>query len=998
MDRKFVIALSSLAGSMMLTEAHAIGLGEIKLRTNLNEPLKADIQLLQVKDLSENEILVNLASKDDFAKAGVDRDFLLTSLRFRLDLADPKNPRVVVTTEQPIREPYLNFLVEVQWPSGRLLREYTLLMDLPAFADTMGGSARSLRGTSVPAGEPMPADEGVSEVGSEKPVVKPAPRKPAPAESVAVSDESAAPAIAEPALQPAAGVTVRRATRAEIENYRAAAPVAESVTAEKSVEPESQPETVSAATADSPAADIAPATPADGSYGPTQSSDTLWKIAQRVRPAGGVSVHQTMVAIQRLNPQAFSNGNINLLKKGQVLKLPSQEEISSITQGEAVSAVDSQVAEWKAKRGQTAAPVGGQLDATGKAAEEAPAAVASEGQLKLAAPAEVSESKAGAGAGEAANSKAEIKALKNQLTVGMEELNRAQRENQDLASRAKDLDGQIANAEKLLNLQSGELAALQAKLVAEQQARQEEQARLEAEAKAKAEAAAAAQLQQTTPATEPAGTAVPAQGSAAESVAPALPSASTEAAQPPTTEAAATDMAPQPAKPVEPAPQVQESAAKPAPAETPASQPVVAEKSDSPLSSKPVIGGIVGVLALLLALFGYRRMAEKRAQSDDEEDSFAGFGEETVEPEHHVDTSVAAEVDEDLLNLDEEIEAAQQVEAAAEVEAAPAPKPETGDVLGEADIYISFGNFDKGETLLRTAINGEPQRTDYRLKLLELYKEADNLAAFDEVYKELIELDDDAANLRAGELRGRISGADSTPFAFGVSSAAAAAGISDDELDLDFDLEAEPVAESAPLATAAEDFDIDFTSEVAAPAADQKPAETFDLDMDLDLDFDLPSSAPASEALTAKHPAIDLGNMNLEVPVAEIEPAAEAEVEAESSVSVDDLGLDFDLDLDLDSGADVGAEPEAVQLEDATPVAADVDNSMLEAVTADAGEVDEELDFLSDADEAATKLDLARAYIDMGDKDGARDILEEVLEEGREDQKREARTLLDDLA
>ncbi|HQQ74905.1 MAG TPA: peptigoglycan-binding protein LysM, partial [Pseudomonadales bacterium] len=110
MDRKFVIALSSLAGSIMLSDAHAIGLGDIKLRTTLNEPLRADIQLVQVKDLSESEILVNLAPKEDFDMAGVDRDFLLTSLRFRLDLDDPNHPKVVVTTQQPIREPFLNFL------------------------------------------------------------------------------------------------------------------------------------------------------------------------------------------------------------------------------------------------------------------------------------------------------------------------------------------------------------------------------------------------------------------------------------------------------------------------------------------------------------------------------------------------------------------------------------------------------------------------------------------------------------------------------------------------------------------------------------------------------------------------------------------------------------------------------------------------------------------------------------------------------------------------
>ena len=482
MDRKFVIALSSLVGSMMLTEAHAVGLGEIKLRTNLNEPLRADIQLMQVKDLSENEILVNLASKEEFAKAGVDRDFLLNSLHFRLDLADPKNPKVVVTTEQPIREPYLNFLLEVQWPSGRLLREYTLLMDLPAFADTAPSGARSVKGTLVPEGVALPRDEGVSEVGkapaqTSAPVQKPAPAVAAskPAAEVAPEANSAAPApVSEPEVKQSSkaaasmGVVVRRATKDEIQHYRAAA--SSSAAAEPA--PVASQEPVASKPADEAAAKTAVA---DGHYGPTQSDDTLWKIAQRVRPSSSISMHQTMVAIQMLNPQAFNKGNINQLKKGQVLKLPSQEEITSIGQAEAVASVNNQVNEWKGQQAQQSPTGGQQLDATGKAAPVAPAAAPSDGQLKLAAPAESNTATASKAAGNS-----EVAALQSQLSTGMEELSRAQREHQDMSSRAQDLDGQIANAEKLMNLQSGELAALQAKLAAEQQAK------ADADAKAKA--------------------------------------------------------------------------------------------------------------------------------------------------------------------------------------------------------------------------------------------------------------------------------------------------------------------------------------------------------------------------------------------------------------------------------------------------------------------------------------------------------------------------------
>jgi pilus assembly protein FimV len=302
---------------------------------------------------------------------------------------------------------------------------------------------------------------------------------------------------------------------------------------------------------------------------------------------------------------------------------------------------------------------------------------------------------------------------------------------------------------------------------------------------------------------------------------------------------------------------------------------------------------------------------------------------------------------------------------------------ESGDVLGEADIYISFGNYDKGEALLKSAISTEPQRADYRLKLLELHKEAGNLAGFDKAYKELIDLDDDAAIAKAGALRAAIPGAADTPFAFGVTSAAAEAGISDEpDFDLDFDLDAmlEPPAAEAPVQT---------------PAPEPEPEPVLDLDeMDFaaqpeeqfDVSFDLDDAADVAElqAVDVAQPAA----------VAEDDPVAE------------DGAFDLDFDLDLTASA---AEPEPeFDLADITaPAAPELDaesTAMLGAVTADAGEIDEELGFLSDADEAATKLDLARAYIDMGDKDGARDILAEVLDEGRDEQKREAQALLDSIS
>jgi pilus assembly protein FimV len=939
MDRKFVIALSSLAGSLMLSEAHAIGLGEIRLRSALNEPLRADIKLVQVNDLSENEIIVGLAPKEDFDRAHVDRDFLLNSLRFRLDLDDPKNPKVVVTTQQPLREPFLNFVVEVQWPSGRLLREYTLLMDLPAFSDSRASS--DVKEAKVSSGRPQPVDEEVSELEPAKPVKAPAPR------------------VAAPKAKP--DVPARRASAEEVEARKnVAAPV---------------PEKEVAATQDESSA-------SDDTYGPTGSNDTMWRIAQGVRGSG--SVHQKILAIQRLNPRAFSNGNVNLLKKGQVLKLPSQEEIASIGRAEATAKFNEQNDAWKSG-GKSAPAVGAQLDATGRAAPAAPAATQPDGQLKLATPA------ASADAGQAAKGTgdqgAEVAALQNDLAVGMEELSRAQRENQEIASRAKDLDAQKENAERLLQLQSTEMAAMQAKLAAEQQAKAAadaqakavadaaaQQAAVDAQAKAAADAAAQAAAAQAATAAAPAPAAdTAAAAPVAETAAPAATSdaAAPADATPPleaTTQTEAT--APTEAAPTATA-EVAPSAEAVAPAEKPVEKPVTKQSSNASLidsfTNSSVIAGVIAVVLILLGLFAYRKKAasaSREAEQDFDDSVIDYVAPEQDESGVYAQPEAEAQEDAEQADMAWEVDASvEESSAEAEMPSEASMQPESGDVLGEADIYISFGNFEKGEALLKSAIKAEPMRSDYRLKLLELHKESGDLTAFDEVYKGLIELDDDLAISKAGELRGGISGAADTPFAFGVSSAAAAAGISDEvdfdlDLDMDFDAPAEVQAELQP----------------AAEVADAEISTFFDVDFDLDAE---PEFA-ANQTSIREAVAVDV----------EEQPAVEEE-----------FSLDFDLDLDTPA---VEVEPEVV-ISETTPAAAEPEqyseqeSAMLGAVTADAGDLDEELDFLSDADESATKLDLARAYIDMGDKDGARDILAEVLEEGRSEQKREAQALLDSI-
>ncbi|MBF7729460.1 FimV family protein [Pseudomonas sp. N040] len=136
--RKIILSIAS--GSVLYSGmAPAVGLGEITINSALNQPLEAEIELLQVGDLSEQEMRIALASPDAFMRAGVERPLFLDDLRFTTLLRGSKSV-IRVVSSKPIREPYLNFVVEMTRPTGRVLREYTLLIDPPeALADRPQG-------------------------------------------------------------------------------------------------------------------------------------------------------------------------------------------------------------------------------------------------------------------------------------------------------------------------------------------------------------------------------------------------------------------------------------------------------------------------------------------------------------------------------------------------------------------------------------------------------------------------------------------------------------------------------------------------------------------------------------------------------------------------------------------------------------------------------------------------------------------------------------------
>ena len=722
--QKLVVLMSMLAGGGASVNSHALGLGEVKLYSALNQPLVAEIELMQVKELTRSEILSNLAGKQDFERAGIERPYTLNNLRFTTEVGSDGRGVIKVTSQGPIHEPYINFLVEVHWPSGRLLKEYTLLLDPPAF--TGRSSVAVDRATSVP------PHYGSSPVWDEPPTTQ--------------SNYLPSP---EPL---------------EYREYNQ--PAKQTLTEGKVLSSRSANDTYK-----------------------VKKNDNLWSIAQNTRPDSGVTVQQTMLAIQRGNPQAFIDSNINRIKSGQVLRLPDREDIiNSLTVREAITEVSRQNRAWQEARSQVA-----QIDATRQGLPISRASnEAADGKLAIVSADTASGEGQDLGGGSA---KKDAAALQTELAMTREQLDKLSRENAELTSRLKDLDEQIVTLKRLITMKDDQMAALQSQ---------------------------------------------------------------------------SSEVRPAPVSPRQPEP--------------------------TPMVDNGLFGSSFFLILLALIPFAgvgwyfYQRW-KKQQQAAIEEDDGIDLDSLRLDEEEEALSSpkpVAKPSDEDVLKFDEALAIDDSVINEVEAEDDEGTTQQTEDPLSEADIYIAYGRLDQAEELLKQSIYNEPDRADLKLKLLEVYSEAEDLNNFKQALQDLETTGDTAAIAAAAPFKARFSDtfADENPMV-------------QEELMPDFDLG---------------DLDNDETAN----------GET-ELKEDDELDF----------------------------------------------------GLD---DLELTASDNLA--------QDAKAAFSDEGGSSLEAA------LDDDLDFFSESDEVATKLDLARAYIDMGDVEGASGILQEVIEQGNDEQKQEAMALM----
>ena len=956
----------------------ALGLGRLTVNSGLDEPFNGQIELVSPTAQEIKTLKAALASRADFDIAGVERNAFLFEITYTVKQHPNGQYYLKLATHKPVREPFLHFLIQVDWSGGHLIREYSALLDPPQW---VSGAAAEINVPVTSAPEVI-ADADVAPVIETVPVAEAAPIEELPplgtteqkpeiaAEekaSLAVS-EPAAP-VAVPAEVPAevpasAPAEIAAIPQQEVAPVPEAAPVVadSAATVEpilpSAAAPATEPEpAVVSQLAPAPFAEVPAATGTEAAreYGPTIQGDTLTQVVKQLNVDKSLTPQQVMLALLRANPSAFFGNNVNNLKTGKILTVPEHETIAAIPKAQAATEYRAQYDAWQEYKLKLA----GASRAVAVAEAEAPTTAVTPESKK----AEVKKSEKAAKtrkpgkdkpvvSGKAepvdllkivrANLEQEVaeestktpgvetkkdagkeqRVLTERVATLEEAIESKQMQNKEMRDRVGKLQEQVKNTERLVELENKALALAQ-KQAAEKQA---------AEAKA-AEAKAAAETL--------------AQEKAAKD------KAATDAAK--ATEAAA-------AKPVEAAKPTVEVAPvkKPAIAAKPAPAPAVPEEgfldgiiasvSDNPLTL--ALFAALGVLAIGVGgMYAYRRQRASREFSESILSSSSLSSEASI-----TDTSGQA--------------AASDTSFLSDFSQGGMGNVHTDEVdpIAEAEVYLAYGRDEQAEEILKDAIVKDPARQELKGKLLEIYFQRNDAAAFETLAEELYaalegkggkvwdkaeemgrKLSPTNPMFRGGKPVARGSAGPATMLADEPSTAPVTSG-----LDFNMDFDAQQTGTSGAPAEPSFDMSMDMGAGAAPPAADSTSS------FDMDFNIGAPETSDSSSTM------IDFNT---------------------SGTTELTSGLDFSTS---GSGQSAGGETEEFSLGGMGDSVAEMDAVPSAGAATEGG--------LPGWDETATKLDLAKAYIDMGDSEGARSILDEVMAEGNDSQKQQAKSLVAQIA
>jgi pilus assembly protein FimV len=1097
MMRKLVAFLTAAILISMPLAANALGFGSLKLNSSLNEPLSAEIELLSATSADVSGLSVKLASSDAFLRAGIDRPALLGELKFAIKQRDNGDYYILVSSKSPVREPFLNFLLEMNWQNGRMLREYTMLLDpptqvrkqpavveeppvaapaelaqqeavepaaspfveappepvvveaAPEAADVPVAETAAVAAAATVLSEEGEVVEPVAEeaplVVEEAQVAEPLPEDlPVLGEDGAISETTYAdmPAEAEPVAAEEVAVVTEEGQVVEAEAALAAAavPVLSEEGDVVEVAPEDVPVVAEEVAVEEEAAPAEAAIFADDAallpsipltaymqepqveeayqpageldYGIVRKGDNLWTIAEKLRPDDSISIYQVMMALLQSNPDAFVDGNVNRLKVGHVLRIEDASLLTAMSQKEAALEFQAQTEAWEGYRQQVAETTAAQPIIASEVDMGEVAEADTAGELTLASP-EGSELQAGAGVTE--------EAVSNDVVTLQDELRQVRRDagimrgrNNELNSKLQELEEELSRLQRSITIKDDELASLQQQLAELQQQPMIE----ETPAAAMEEPVQAAAEPEPVPApVEPVAEAMPAEPAAIAEPEPAAEVAAAMPAETAVVEEEPVKPTPPPAPPVtaapiQPVPQPEEGFL-----DTALNTVMgVVEVAGDTLSG--LFGNMVGdsllifialpvllVLVILVLIMVRRR---RKAGQPYQESILTGG------PASVTGAEAAAE------------ESEEESSFLSDFAVSGAGAIQTGDSevdpLTEADVFMAYGRYEAAEERLAEAIKSEPNRPELKMKLLELFHATKNKPSFENTAEAFYaSLGDDA---RSNPMWQKVAamGAELVPGnpLFGAAGGGAdlpdmaasqdpGMNLSDSQvLDIGLDTGVFDAADTGTPAPAEQaggmDFNLDVgggdtvtpaSAEAATPAAAEEPGG-------LDFSLDMADSA-SEEAAPTPEMAEDSGSLDFDLDLGGgAEPESEsgtAEMEFNMDMADEDETASFDLGASLESGTETMPEPSLGEDDTASFSMEGIESAP--EPTADDLALDigsDDLDIGGGGDEVGTKLDLAKAYIDMGDPDGARSILDEVMAEGDDSQKSEAQSLLDQIA
>ena len=901
-------------------DANALGLGRVTVKSALGEPLRAEIDVVEITPDEQSSLRTNVASPEAFRAAGMDYSPVLSNLEVTLKNRPDGRPYLLLTSQRPVNDPFIDLILETQWASGRIVRDYTMLFDPP-----------QLKGSAAP-----------------------------------ITAQVAPVTPAAPAALPSA-VKPKAVGRTTAPSDAAAAPRTQS-TAPSSAVAESSAGTVT-----------------------VKRGDSAGKIAAAHKPAN-VSLDQMLIALLQANPDAFSAGNVNRLKAGAVLQLPTAEQAAQEPAGEATRTVIAQSRDFNefrrrlAENAPSAAVPGSDRQSSGKV----------QTQVQEKTPAAPGPDKLTLSKGTVQGKLAEDKIAR-------------QREAQDAATRLAELNKNIADLNRLGSATPGATATRPAAAGPAPAASGAAPKALPAPTVAVAAPVAPASTKAAaTPASAPiVATAVPA---SAPVVAAVVTPPASAAASAPTMAAPASAPA---------APVVSGAASTPAPAAKPqaAAKPkAIAPPPEEPglfddlLDNPLLLAGVGAVVALLAGLGLWRVRQRKKSPQVD-----SSFLESRLQPDSFFGASGGQRIDtnEGGATGSSMVYSPSQLDAAGDV-----------DPVAEADVYLAYGRDLQAEEILKEALRISPQRVAIHSKLLEIYAKRRDAKAFEVTASEAFsltrgegpewehicelgrELDGANALYRPG---GQPSGVADLGAAASAKASELEAPLTtspDVDLDLDFSLGDDSPDVTPTQGTAAAHLhtppeplpglDLEFETADASAAVPEAPptrakgaAEPTAV-MDAPLSFELPS-IPEPAATVAAAPAAGADDNALSFDLdAEPEPAAATEPApmARAPAAADDKMIEFDLgelSLDLDGAApSAAAKPAAKQAQ--VPSASAVD------LPTDVKAVDE-----TSGDPLATKFALAQEFNAIGDPDGARSLAQEVLAEASGDLKSRAQRFLAEI-